>query len=53
MDATKSGVPVTVLRTYANATATMRAKVISLVTVVDAAGPEMDLHRCTSLDGVG
>jgi hypothetical protein len=34
--------PVTVLHAYADATATMRAKVLSLVTVVDAAGPEMD-----------
>jgi hypothetical protein len=42
MDATRSGLPVTVLHAYADATATMRAKVLSLVTVVDAAGPEMD-----------
>ncbi|WP_185995706.1 DUF6544 family protein [Nocardioides campestrisoli] len=42
MDATRSGLPVTVLHAYQDATATMRAKAISLVTVVDAAGPEMD-----------
>ena len=42
MDATRSGLPVTVLHSYADATATMRAKVLSLVTVVDASGPEMD-----------
>ena len=42
MDATRSGLPVTVLHSYGDATATMRAKVLSLVTVVDAAGPEMD-----------
>lgn len=42
MDATRSGLPVTVLHAYADASATMRAKVLSLVTVVDAAGPEMD-----------
>ncbi len=42
MDATRSGLPVTVLHAYAAATATMRAKVLSLVTVVDAAGVEMD-----------
>lgn len=42
MDATRSGLPVTVLHVYADAAATMRAKVLSLVTVVDAAGPEMD-----------
>ncbi len=42
MDATRSGVPVTVLHSYADATATMRGKVLSLVTVIDASGPEMD-----------
>ena len=42
MDATRSGLPVTVLHEFADATATMRAKVLSAVTVVDAAGPEMD-----------
>lgn len=42
MEATRSGLPVTVLHQFADSTATMRAKVLSLVTVVDAAGPEMD-----------
>jgi hypothetical protein len=42
IDATRSGVPVTVLHLYAGATATMRAKALSLATVVDASGPEMD-----------
>lgn len=42
MDATRSGLPVTVLHEFADTTATMRAKVLSLFTVVDAAGPEMD-----------
>jgi hypothetical protein len=42
MDATRSGLPVTVFHSYADVTATMRAKVLSLVTVVDASGPEMD-----------
>ncbi|QCX27688.1 hypothetical protein FC770_08910 [Nocardioides jishulii] len=42
MDATRSGLPVTVLHLYADATATMRAKVLSLVTVVDASGAEMN-----------
>jgi hypothetical protein len=42
MDAKRSGVPVTVLHQYTDATATMRAKVLSLVPVVDAAGPEMN-----------
>lgn len=42
MDATRSGIPVTVLHAYAGTTATMRAKVLSLVTVVNASGAEMD-----------
>jgi hypothetical protein len=42
LDATRSGLPVTVLHQFADARATMRAKVLSLVPVVDAAGPEMD-----------
>jgi hypothetical protein len=42
MDATRSGLPVTVFHAYADTTATMRAKVLSLVTVVDASGPQMD-----------
>ena len=42
MDATRSGLPVTVLHSYKDTTATMRAKVLSLFTVVDASGPEMD-----------
>ena len=42
MDATRSGLPVTVLHVFADTTATMRAKVLSLFTVVDASGPEMD-----------
>jgi hypothetical protein len=42
MDATRSGLPVTVLHSFADATATMRVKIVSLVTVVNASGPEMD-----------
>jgi hypothetical protein len=42
MDATKSGLPVTVLHSFRDTTATMRAKVLSLITVVNASGPEMD-----------
>lgn len=42
MDATRSGFPITVLHQFADTTATMRAKALSLVPVVDAAGPEMD-----------
>ena len=42
LDATRSGLPVTVLHQFAETTATMRGKVLSLIPVVDAAGPEMD-----------
>lgn len=42
LDARRSGLPVTVLHQYADSTATMRGKVLSLIPVMDAAGPEMD-----------
>ena len=42
MGATRSGLPVTVMHSFKDTTATMRAKVLSLFTVVDASGPEMD-----------
>ena len=42
MDATRAGLPVTVLHVYADATARMRVKLVSLLTMVDASGPEMD-----------
>jgi hypothetical protein len=42
MQATKDGLPVTVFHDYHNATATMRGKVLSLVPVLDASGPEMN-----------
>lgn len=42
MDATRSGLPVTVLHCYARGVATMRAKVLSTVTVLDSAGPELN-----------
>jgi hypothetical protein len=42
MEATRSGLPVTVLHQFAHTTATMRAKVLSALTVVNAAGPEMN-----------
>ncbi len=42
MDATKARLPVTVLHVFANTTATMRVKLLSVLTMVDAAGPEMD-----------
>jgi hypothetical protein len=42
MNATMSGLPVTVLHLFGDTTATMRGKLLSLVTVVDASGPDMD-----------
>jgi hypothetical protein len=42
MNATMSGLPVTILHLFGDTTATMRGKLLSLVTVVDASGPEMD-----------
>ncbi len=42
LDATRGGLPVTVLHHYGNATASMRGKLLSLLTVLDASGPEMD-----------
>ena len=42
MDATRFGLPVTVLHQFADARATMRVKLLSAVTLVDAAGPQMD-----------
>ena len=45
MDATRSGIPVTVLHSYKDTTATMRAKVLSLFTVVNATGPRWTVAR--------
>ena len=42
IDATRAGLPVTVLHLYDHTTATMRGRLLSVATVVDAAGPEMD-----------
>ncbi|XAS75686.1 DUF6544 family protein [Dermatophilaceae bacterium Sec6.4] len=42
MDATKSGLPVTVLHVFAHTTATMRVKLLSVFTMVNASGPEMN-----------
>jgi hypothetical protein len=42
MDATRAGIPVTVLHSFRDATATMRVRLLSLFTIVDASGPEMD-----------
>ena len=42
MDATRSGLPVTVLHVFVDTRATMRVKLLSVFTMVDASGPEMD-----------
>ena len=42
MDASRSGLPVTVLHLFGDSTATMRVRLLSLIPVVNAAGPEMD-----------
>ena len=42
LDAVRGGLPVKVLHDYHHATATMRAKVLGLFTVLDASGPDMD-----------
>lgn len=42
MDATMLGLPVDVLHAFVAGTATMRVKALSLVTMVNASGPDMD-----------
>lgn len=42
MDARRGGLPITVLHCYAHGQATMRGRVLSLFTVMNASGPEMD-----------
>jgi len=42
LDASRSGLPVTVLHLFGDRTATMRVRLLSLLPVVDASGPEMD-----------
>ena len=49
LDATMNGLPVDVIHTYVGPSATMRAKVCSLVTMVDASGPEMDRAETVTL----
>ncbi|HET7722154.1 MAG TPA: DUF6544 family protein, partial [Acidimicrobiales bacterium] len=49
LDATMRGLPVDVIHTFVGSSATMRAKVCSLVTMVDAAGPEMDRAETVTL----
>ena len=49
MDATMFGLPVTVLHVYDDTTATMRGKLLSLITVVDGSGPQMDRAETVTL----
>ena len=49
IDATMLGVPVDVLHTFIGPEARMRARVCSLVTMVDAAGPDMDRAETVTL----
>jgi hypothetical protein len=49
MDATLFGLPVDVLHTYLDATATMRVKACSLLPMVNAAGPDMDRAETVTL----
>ena len=49
MDATMLGIPVDVLHAFVAGTATMRVKACSLLTMVDASGPEMDQAETVTL----
>ena len=49
MDATMKGLPTDVLHVYVGPTATMQVRVASLMTVVDARGPEMDQAETVTL----
>jgi len=49
MDATMFGLPVTVLHVYDDTIATMRGKLLSLITVVDGSGIEMDRAETVTL----
>ncbi len=49
MDATMKGLPVDVLHTFVGSTATMRVKLLSVITMVDAAGPDMDRAETVTL----
>ena len=49
MDATMAGIPVDILHEYSGASATMRLKVCSAITMVDASGPEMDQAETVTL----
>jgi hypothetical protein len=49
MDATMYGLPVTVFHVFAARAATMRGKVLSLVPILDAKGPEMNRSETVTL----
>lgn len=49
IDATMSGVPADVLHVYHGQAATMQVKVASLVRIIDARGPKMDLAETVTL----
>jgi hypothetical protein len=49
MDATRTGLPVEVYHAFEGHTATMRARLLSLVPLVDAKGPEMDRAETVTL----
>jgi hypothetical protein len=49
MHARKAAVPVSVFHRYVGARATMQVRAIDLVTIVDAAGPEMDKSETVTL----
>ena len=49
LEATMSGLPVTVFHVFNDQGATMRGKVVSLVPILDAKGPEMDRGETVTL----
>jgi len=49
MDATMKGLPADILHAYIGPTATMQVRVASLVTLIDASGPEMDRAETVTL----
>lgn len=49
MDATMFGVPVKVFHRFVGPSATMRVKLASLITIVDASGPPMDKAETVTL----
>jgi len=49
MDARRTGLPVDVLHAFAGDSATMRVRLLSLLPMVDAAGPEMDQGESVTL----